>query len=114
MCITLAQSEISPADHVRNASIFPEDFSNKKRWQRGLLGSVEFTGNIIGYASSVVRFVTCLYQAPYSLNFTVDRLCLFILSVRLVLAPPAFCSMYRRLCSLHRQFRHTRVSSVSL
>ncbi|RSH87041.1 hypothetical protein EHS25_003529 [Saitozyma podzolica] len=43
MVVPIYQSEISPADH------------------RGLLGSVEFTGNIIGYASSVWIDYACSY-----------------------------------------------------
>ncbi|WWC72683.1 uncharacterized protein I206_106647 [Kwoniella pini CBS 10737] len=43
MVVPIYQSEISPASH------------------RGLLGSVEFTGNIIGYASSVWLDYACSY-----------------------------------------------------
>ncbi|KAK1923204.1 hypothetical protein DB88DRAFT_494227 [Papiliotrema laurentii] len=49
MVVPIYQSEISPADH------------------RGLLGSVEFTGNIIGYASSVWIDYACSYiQSDWS------------------------------------------------
>ncbi|ORY28027.1 putative receptor [Naematelia encephala] len=49
MIVPIYQSEISPADH------------------RGLLGAVEFTGNIIGYASSVWIDYACSYlQSDWS------------------------------------------------
>ena len=49
MVVPVYQSEISPADH------------------RGLLGSVEFTGNIVGYASSVwIGYACSFIQSDWS------------------------------------------------
>ena len=47
--------------------------------QRGALACMEFTGNIVGYASSVVRAVNITFSVFHSTKpFTVDGLLLLI------------------------------------
>nr|XP_031859525.1 uncharacterized protein CI109_004987 [Kwoniella shandongensis]KAA5526597.1 hypothetical protein CI109_004987 [Kwoniella shandongensis] len=59
MVVPIYQSEISPADH------------------RGLLGSVEFTGNIIGYACSVWIDYACSYlQSDWSWRLPLSVQCI--------------------------------------
>ncbi|KAK8850652.1 hypothetical protein IAR55_004571 [Kwoniella newhampshirensis] len=72
MVVPIYQSEISPADH------------------RGLLGSVEFTGNIIGYASSVWIDYACSYlQNDWSWRLPLSVQCLggLILFIGSFIAP---------------------------
>ncbi|WVQ86107.1 hypothetical protein IAT38_008275 [Cryptococcus sp. DSM 104549] len=59
MVVPIYQSEISPADH------------------RGLLGSVEFTGNIIGYASSVwIDYACSFFQSDLSWRVPLSVQCI--------------------------------------
>ncbi|UOH80185.1 hypothetical protein LQV05_002834 [Cryptococcus neoformans] len=59
MVVPIYQSEISPADH------------------RGLLGSVEFTGNIIGYASSVwIDYACSFFQSDWSWRLPLSVQCI--------------------------------------
>ena len=46
---------------------------------------MEFTGNIFGYASSVVCLSNGLTFSPFSMNHTVDRLLLVLYRIGLVL-----------------------------
>ena len=81
--------------------------------QRGFLGSMEFTGNIIGYASSVVS-VQPMCMRNLMDHLTVDRLWLHVHPIRLVLADTTLRAMYWRSRPLPREFRDARVASVAL
>ena len=54
VCAEALQSEISPAEHVRLFTMIVREAVGLILVQRGQLGAAEFTGNIIGYACSVV------------------------------------------------------------
>jgi len=60
---------------------------------------MEFTGNIVGYSSSVVRSQITLLLADNVLNptSTVDRLCLLIYRERHVMADTPLHPMHYRL-----------------
>ncbi|RXK41044.1 hypothetical protein M231_01675 [Tremella mesenterica] len=59
MVVPIYQSEISPADH------------------RGLLGSVEFTGNVVGYASSVwIDYASSYIQSDWSWRLPLSVQCI--------------------------------------
>lgn len=87
MIVPVYQSEISEADNV-SCEIELLDFvlhTDACRSQRGKLACIEFTGNIAGYASSVVSYrkgfqygdSSCSYPL-FNLTFAVDRLLLLI------------------------------------
>ncbi|WVO19924.1 uncharacterized protein IAS62_001214 [Cryptococcus decagattii] len=72
MVVPIYQSEISPADH------------------RGLLGSVEFTGNIIGYASSVwIDYACSFFQSDWSWRLPLSVQCIggFVLFIGSFVTP---------------------------
>ena len=106
------QSEISPAEHVRLITIFVWEAVGLTLVQRGQLGAAEFTGNIIGYACSVV----CGHgrHASGTLNLLpVDRLRLYIYTIRLVMAYSSLYTVCRGSGARHWEFHHPRVTSVS-
>jgi hypothetical protein len=96
MIVPVYQSEISPAEN------------------RGKLACIEFTGNIVGYASSVVRS----HPPPpsldsHDLNFAVDRLLCLLPHLRSLLAYPPRRPMHHRTHPRRRYPPHPRVSKMA-
>lgn len=92
MIVPVYQSEISPAEN------------------RGKLACIEFTGNIVGYASSVVRYVPLLSLSPLpllTLPPTVDRLFRLLPPLGPILASTPLNPMYNRSHPRRRMFLYS-------
>ena len=81
--------------------------------QRGALACMEFTGNIFGYASSVVsRLHSCSIMELGANTIVVDRLLLFIHPLGSFMAYPSFYAMCHRGDPHCGMFGYARESSV--
>lgn len=92
--VPIYQSEISPPNHVFFSFVFPPTQTEGRISQRGALACMEFTGNIIGYSSSVVRPThSCVFSRNSSNFCLVDRLLLLFHWIWSFLANTPFCPM---------------------
>jgi MFS family permease len=101
--VPIYQSEISPPNHVRLAFCFSKVILT--RVQRGALACMEFTGNIIGYSSSVVCFFVYCVDSLFLTRHYSGRV-IFVLSLTLIFRGGYLFSCNVSLGSSSRQGRY--------
>ena len=97
MIVPVYQSEISPAEN------------------RGQLACIEFTGNIVGYASSVVSIAVSTRYAELTIIgnvVAVDWIFRFVHQVGSILENPSRYAVHHRIHSRDWSHLHSRIPSV--